>query len=144
MNSFPIYKDNGEIKNIENITRWLETKLSLLGNGNYTLSIKKAIKGRTIIQNNLMWMWFECIAQETGNTKEDIHDYYCSKFLKRYIEINGEIVETVGGTSNLDTVAMTNFLNLVQADAASEFGISLPTPDDYRFEQFSDIYKRYI
>lgn len=144
MNSFPIYKDNGEIKNIENITRWLETKLSLLGNGNYTLSIKKAIKGRTIIQNNLMWMWFECIAQETGNTKEDIHDYYCSKFLKRYIEINGEIVETVGGTSNLDTVAMTNFLNNVQADVASELGITLPTPDDLHWSEFEDIYKRYI
>jgi hypothetical protein len=33
------------------------------------------------------------------------------------------------------------FLNQVQADAATEFGITLPNPDDRYFEDFYNTYK---
>jgi hypothetical protein len=36
---------------------------------------------------------------------------------------------------------MTVFLNQIQADAASEFGIALPSPEDRYWEEFYNEYK---
>jgi hypothetical protein len=142
-NSFFLKKSEGVV-DLKNLFNWLNNRFGLLSNGSYEIIIRKAKVKRTTSQNSMMWLWFQCIAMETGNTKEDIHDYYCGKYLKREIEVNGEIVDVIGGTSRLDTVVMTNFLNNVQADAASELGITLPTPDDLHWKEFEDIYKRYI
>lgn len=38
-----------------------EFMLSLLRNGEYTLTIKRKTKPRTLNQNALMWQWFRCI-----------------------------------------------------------------------------------
>ena len=50
----------------------------------------------------------------------------------------------VGSTSTLDTVAFTDFLNKIQADAAQEFNCVLPTPDDFFFEPFEAENERYL
>ena len=92
----------------------------------------------------MMWMWYACISQETGSLPQEIHDYYCSKFLVKYIDIIGTQRRVVGGTSGLDTVAMTHFLNQVQADAAAEFGITLPNPEDIYWQEFENHYKHLI
>lgn len=92
----------------------------------------------------MMWMWFTCLAMETGSDKDDFHSYYCSKFLVRTVTIINKERRVVGGTSGLDTVAMTHFLNQVQADAATEFGVTLPTPDDLIWESFKAEYLRYV
>lgn len=48
------------------------------------------------------------------------------------------------GTSGLDRETMAMFLNKVQADASSEFGIRLPNPDDRDFDNFREYYKNYL
>lgn len=88
-----------------------------------------------------MWMWFTCMEDETGQSKEDIHDYYCKKFLWRDIEINGKIERVNSGTKDLNTMEFRNFLNFVRADAATEFGISLPSPEDRFYQEFVDQYR---
>lgn len=115
----------------------LELVLNLIANGEYELTIKKKTKKRTTDQNALMWMWFTCMEDETGTGKQDFHDYYCKKFLRRTIQINGKDEVVVRSTSKLNTAEMTDFLNKVQADAASEFGITLPSPDDVYFNSFT-------
>lgn len=134
----PFIKEQGVVK-------WLgqplEMLLGLLSNGEYTLEIKKKTKKRTTDQNALMWMWFACIEDETGTDKTDVHDYYCKKFLSRTIYINGREDIVVRGTSKLNTAEMTIFLNKVQADAATEFGIRLPSPDDVYFNAFTNRYE---
>ena len=40
----------------------------------------------------------------------------------------------------LNTTQMTEFMNKIQADAASELGIMLPIPDDRYFEAFYQQY----
>lgn len=47
-----------------------EFMLSLLRNGEYTLTIKRKTKPRTLNQNALMWQWFRCIGPVSGNTQE--------------------------------------------------------------------------
>lgn len=144
MKTILINKNKGEIMNKERVLTQLENMLKLLVNGNYILNIKKQVNKRTLDQNALMWLWFACIENETGTDKQDIHDYYCKLFLKREVSVNGKRELVVSGTSKLDTVAMTNFLNKIQADAASELGIILPLPSDLSFEEFKNQYNNSI
>ena len=109
---------------------------STLANGTYTITIKRASEKRSISQNDLMWMWMQCISSETGTPKDDIYMYYCKKFLMKTIQV-GERLERIYNTSSkLNTEQMTEFLNKIQADAAQELGITLPQPEDRFFEQF--------
>jgi hypothetical protein len=137
-------KNNGEIQYKEYLLNNLENCLRTIPNGDYFLSINKKVKKRTLGQNALMWLWFTCIERETGTGKYDIHDYYCMHFLHRTTVINGEEKIITGGTSKLNTEQFTDFLNKVQADAASEFGIKLPSPEDAYFESFKKEYEKYI
>ena len=109
---------------------------SLLSNGAYTITIKKASTKRSVPQNDLMWMWLTCIERETGTPKDDVYMYYCKKFLIKTITI-GERQERIYNTSSkLTSEEMTEFLNKIQADALTELGIRLPLPEDRFFEQF--------
>ena len=109
---------------------------SLLANGTYSITIKRASEKRSIPQNDLMWMWFECIERETGTPKDDIYMYYCKRFLCKVIEVGGHQEKIYNTSSKLNEEQMTDFLNKIQADAASELGIRLPLPEDRFFEQF--------
>lgn len=114
---------------------------SLLQNGTYTITVKRQSEKRSIAQNDLMWMWMKCIENETGTPKDEVYMYYCKKFLMRTVSI-GERMERIYMTSSkLNSEQMTAFLNQIQADAASELGITLPTPQDRYFEQFYQDYK---
>lgn len=114
---------------------------SSLRNGRYIITIAREKEPRSLDQNALMWLWFTCIESETGTPRQDVHDYYCMRFLRREIVWNGSQRTIIEGTSKLTKDRMTTFLNEVQADAATEFGISLPNPDDRFFEEFYNTYK---
>lgn len=111
-----------------------------LRNGKYLVTITKHKEPRSIDQNALMWMWFTCIEMETGTPKQDVHDYYCRKFLRKTIMWNGRTEVVAEGTSKQSKERMTVFLNQVQADAATEFGITLPTPEDRYYDEFKEQY----
>jgi hypothetical protein len=114
---------------------------SLLRDGVYVLSIKRKTEPRTVSQNALMWMWFKCMEESTGAEKQDWHDYYCAKFLMREANFGRKRFSVVGGTSTLNTVQMTDFMNKVQADAATEWGITLPLPADRYYQEFIQHYR---
>ena len=111
-----------------------------LSNGQYVLTIKRMNTKRSIAQNDLMWMWMACIERETGTSKDDIYMYYCKKFLMKTITVGGRMERIYTTSSKLTVVEMTNFLNQIQADAASELGITLPLPEDRFFECFYQQY----
>lgn len=113
---------------------------STLSNGTYTITIKKASEKRSISQNDLMWMWLQCISNETGTPKDDIYMYYCKKFLMKTVTIGNRMERIYTTSSKLNTVEMTNFLNQIQADAQTELGITLPLPEDRFFECFYQQY----
>jgi hypothetical protein len=136
-------KKDGEIMHRQNVLNGLENAFNTIANGAYILTVKKEANKRSLDQNSLVWLWFTCIERETGTDKNDIHDYYCSKFLHREVNIHGKRM-VIGGTSKLNTAQFADFLNKVQADAASEFGIRLPSPDDLRFEEFKNEYSQYL
>lgn len=114
---------------------------SLLRNGEYTVKIVRKTQPRTISQNSLMWMWYKCMEEATGQPKGDFHDYYKAKFLTRQVVIGNRWVTVVGSTTDLNTLQMTNYLEKVKADAATEFGISLPLPEDRNYQAFISEYR---
>lgn len=130
-------KKDGQIV-MEHSFDYLTAKLA---NGVYTLSIKRKTKPRTISQNALMWMWFKYMEEYTGTPKEDFHDYYKARFLGREIEIRGRLVHVIRSTTELNTLEMTDYLNKIQADAATEFRIPLPLPADRQYQSFIDEYR---
>ena len=109
---------------------------SLLANGKYTITIKRANEKRSIPQNDLMWMWLTCIERETGTPKDDVYMYYCKKFLMKTIQIGNKMERIYNTSSKLNMEQMTEFLNKIQVDAATELGITLPKPEDRFFEEF--------
>ena len=133
-------KNNGDIQYKEYLLNSLENSFKALANGEYVITISKLVKHRTIDQNKLMWLWFACVEYETGTDKNDVHDYYCGKFLSRMADINGAPERVFSGTSKLTTIGMKDFLDKVQADVNSEFGILLPNPDDLRWKEFEEQY----
>lgn len=132
-----LVKENGEVR----ISKSLDFMCSQLRNGKYRLKIERYTEPRTLSQNALMWLWFTCIEQETGTDKQDVHDYYCNRFLRRTAIIKGKETVIAGSTSKLNTLQMTDFMNKVQADAAAELGITLPLPADRFFEEFINEYQ---
>lgn len=114
---------------------------SLLRNGEYTVKIIRKTTPRTISQNSLMWMWFKCMEEATGTSKYDFHDYYKAKFLSRQVAIGGRWVTVIGSTTDLNTLQMTDYLEKVKADAATEFGITLPLPEDRSYQSFISEYR---
>lgn len=136
-----VIKQQGYIHMKDSVIKKIEAYFDTLKNGEYTLVAKRDTDKRSISQNALMWMWFNCIAHETGQNKTDIYDYYRMLFLTREVVINGKEVSVSSGTSSLDTRQFTEFLNNIQSDAASEFGIRLPTPEDIYWDEFQNEYK---
>ena len=120
----------------------LDCLFATLPNGTYDVIVKRHREHRTLSQNDLMWMWLKCIEDATGTPKQDIYLHYCKKFLLRKVSI-GDKMETVYDTSSrLNTKQMSDFMTAIQADAASELGITLPSPDALQWEAFFETYNR--
>ena len=114
---------------------------STLSNGTYTITVKKVQEKRSIAQNDLMWMWLTCIENETGTPKDEVYMYYCKKFLMRTVTMGQKMERIYLTTSKLNTEQMSDFLNKLQADAQTELGITLPTPQDRFWEAFYQDYR---
>lgn len=119
----------------------LDYVFSTLRNGRYEIQIRRLTEKRSVSQNDLLWLWLKCIEDETGTTKEDAYLFYCKKFLSKMVVV-GNKLECVNDTSSrLNTKQMTQFLEKIRADAATELGITLPDPQDAFFETFFEEYK---
>lgn len=134
MKQVTITKEDGHVRVDTN----LDYLFSTLRNGVYTLTVKRASEKRTVAQNDLMWMWFACIENETGTAKEDVYNHYCKMFLSKPDPMGEGFINDT--SSRLNTKQMTDFMKKIQADAASEFGITLPVPEDRYFEDFYQQY----
>ncbi len=109
----------------------------------YDVDITLHRVGRTMPQNRLLHLWYNCIARETGESSAAIKRYTKEQFLGGYAEVS-----LFGGTSyqlcsitSLDKEKMSLFMEQVQAWAATELDIILPTPEDLHFSAFAEQYR---
>lgn len=143
MKAIVVNKVNGEVKNLREVGQQLRLFFNDATNGEYHLIFEKVKKSRTRDQNKLMWVWFNCIAKswaeatQMGFTAQNVHDAYCQIFLP----ISTPHGNIPGHTKNLTTEQFTEFLNKVQADAASEYGITLLSTNDPMYELWARQYQ---
>lgn len=140
---FQVTKKGGQVINKTACTSTLEQWLTFMGNGTYVLTLTRKQDKRSVSQNRLMWLRFTVIAEAWSEaagrtfTPQEVHDAYCIMFLPKEAP-NG--MRYAGSTSGLTTEQMTIFLDQVQADAQTEYGITLPNPDDLQFEAWAEQY----
>ena len=103
---------------------------STMRNGTYHLIIKRASEARTIAQNDLMWMWMQCIEHETGTPKQDVYSYYCKKFLMKTIRIGERLEKVYDTTSKLNTKQMSDFITIYNSKTHNN--LIYLEPDDIR------------
>jgi len=100
---------------------------------------------RTLDQNRLYWLWLTCIAQNTGNDKDSLHEYFVWKYIQpEFQQVFEKLIYKRLSTTSLDTKQFTEYLNKIQVFANTELAIELPNPEDKKFEEFKDYYEKYL
>lgn len=137
METIIVEKKDGRVKSSADLL----SVMMGLEDGKYKIIVKKSREQRTIAQNDLMWLWMQELERTFGQPKEDFYLYYCKKFLMRSVHLAKGILTRVYDTSSkLNTKQMSEFLTKIQADAATEFSVNLPSPSDRYFEEFYQTY----
>ncbi len=96
---------------------------------------------RTIQQNRLYRLWLNLIADETGNSADDLHEAFKVMFLgTKDFMIGGISAQAPVSTTALDTRQFTSFLEQMEAWITAELGIILPHPEDAYWSEFEQKY----
>lgn len=102
------------------------------------VDIKIYKKNRSNSQNNLYHMWKKQIADETGETEDELHKKLKVRFLGVVeSECEGVTLTEPISTRTLDTVAFSRFLNKIEALGVF-LNITLKMPDDYALAMMYD------
>lgn len=98
-----------------------------------TLKIEKQISTRSLSQNNLYWFYLEIIERETGNNKNDLHEYFKRIFLKpKFIKVFGKEIKIPNSTSNLKKHEFSDYMEKICAETA------IPIPDTESYKEFME------
>lgn len=92
---------------------------------------------RSLAQNRLMWFWYECLQKHLMDTTgvwhstKKIHAFMKNELIPvAPIEINGKIKEVQMGTSEMNTVQMSDYLNNLERYCFDTYDLVLPHPED--------------
>jgi hypothetical protein len=100
--------------------------------GEVNVIVEKQKRQRSLPQNN--WYWgvaIKMIAEETGYTPQEIHSLLKTLFLKDLLIINGEPIEIVKSTTELDTKKFSqDYWQRIQVWAAETLNLNIPNPDE--------------
>jgi hypothetical protein len=107
----------------------------------YTVEITERRIKRTISQNGLYWLWLQCLSHETGNDKDEIHEFFKQKYINPELKIIFDESVELRSTTELNTLQFKSYLDNVQVFANTELAITLPDPNDLRWEEFYDYYR---
>jgi hypothetical protein len=112
----------------------------------YIVEIKVKRENRSIPQNRLYWLWLTCLMDETGEHKDNLHEYFKQYYLGTYerIVFGRYRISVIQSTTTIDTLMFTNYLNRIEQFAASELGIVLPRPEDEVWAEFYEKYRDFI
>jgi hypothetical protein len=96
------------------------------------MALSTPSKTRSNNQNAYMWgVCYSMIADETGHTCEEVHEFLKAKLLPReYLMIGKETQQVTKSTAQLSTDMMEAYLEQVRAFAATELGLHIPLPHE--------------
>ena len=106
----------------------------------YTVEVIEKKATRSISQNNLYWLWLTCIEFETGNERNDLHDFFKCKYLVPQSVIIFGVEQERYSTKILNKTEFKYYLDHVQVFANTELAINLPNPEDQYWDEFYRFY----
>lgn len=105
--------------------------------GSFAVSLKKNKPARSLASNRYYWgVVLAYISDETGYTKDEIHQLMQQKFL-RYAKsvLDGEEQLFVRSTTSLNTKEMTDYIESIRTFAITELGVYIPDPNEIVYEK---------
>jgi len=106
----------------------------------HTVEVLKKNANRSVSQNSLYWLWLTCIEHETGNDRNDLHDYLKHKYLQPETVVIFEVTTIKFTTKELNTTQFKYYLDHIQVFASTELSITLPDPEDQYWQDFYEYY----
>jgi serine/threonine protein kinase len=97
---------------------------------NKSIKIEAVCEAKTLSQVRYTWLIFTILAQETGNNKEDIYQYFLTRFpTYSEIELFGAKQLIPISMSKFTDKQMSHFIDKIVTDARQE-GYIIPEPDN--------------
>jgi hypothetical protein len=75
------------------------------------------------------------MAEETGYTKDEVHQLMQRRFLKYAKDVLDGSEEFVRSTSSLNTLEMQEYIDQICIFAISELGVYIPQPNEIVYER---------
>tara|TARA_Y100000034_G_C6571654_1_gene247787 strand:+ start:49 stop:432 length:384 start_codon:yes stop_codon:yes gene_type:complete len=96
----------------------------------WNVSVKPYRRKRSLNQNALLHKWFDIIASDIGDSpasvKADLKAEFCPAIESKVTPGKMRPLDT----SEMNTAQMAEFMNRIEAFAASELAVMLPVPED--------------
>jgi hypothetical protein len=92
----------------------------------WDITIRKHVKLRTLKQNARLHLIFTLVAQETGNTIDDVKDGYKALFTKaKVVKLGKRRLMVYPQTSKMNVAQLNDFMTQCEEHAISNFGVVL-------------------
>ena len=125
---------------IVNNRPWFLSQFQDIEDCNIKWIVEKERRARSRKLENFLWgVAYPLASKSIGYRPEELHEVFCTKFLKHKMVWRGADVVTVGSTKNLTQDEYSVFYEQVIQELA-ELGIIVPNPDKYykEREEFGD------
>lgn len=94
------------------------------------ITIERMGRKRTSAQNRYLWgVCYKLLADHTGHTAEDMHDYCKRKFHSKIFEIGTEVTDIGSSTADMTTEDFMEYCENIRQLGAS-LGINIPLPGE--------------
>jgi hypothetical protein len=91
------------------------------------LRMTPVLEKRTLSQNNYYWAYLTIISAETGDSENDLHEFFRRVFLKpKIVKVRGKEVQLPRSTTELSKTEMGTYLDMISLETE----IPLPNPLD--------------
>lgn len=105
--------------------------LATLEGDDVSVTVRKWRTKRTSNQNRYLFGGvYPIISRSTGHTKDELHLFYKTMFLKKRVAIMGKEYTVVRSTTDLNTKEFTEYIRSVKNHALRELDIFVPEPEE--------------
>jgi hypothetical protein len=116
-------------------------RFKLLLSKDKTIEIIEKRKNRSLSSNALYWLWMQCLSDDSGQDKEDYHDYFKDKYIGVSTKIVfGKTIIKEPTTTDKDDKYFSAYMKQVKHESYHKFNVVLPEPDDQGFNEFVNKY----
>jgi hypothetical protein len=122
---------NGEGLDLGGDTNKALFKQDLKENVGKVYRIERVIPKRSLSQNKLYFAYLNIIEIETGNTADDLHQYFKRTLLPpKFIQVLGKEIKVPKSTTELSKIEFSDYMDKISAE------VNIPVPDPRELENF--------